>query len=73
MDIIRASQIGALGRIRELLASGVDKNSRCNYGRTALMLASDRNYVECVQVLLEGGFDVNATDNNKDTALIFAS
>ena len=52
-----------------LVQSGADVNSCCGSGRTALHLASERNFHGVLVVLLENDVDVNALDENGDSAL----
>ena len=63
-----------------LLDRGADMNvktkkerSLCHEGTTALMLASRSEYTDFVNMLLDRGADVNATDNFGNTALMLAS
>nr|CAD7440059.1 unnamed protein product [Timema bartmani] len=47
-------------------------DSKNPVGLTPLMLASSRGSLRCVQILLGLGADPNVTDNNGDTALVWA-
>jgi len=72
-DLIRAAWKGDAETVRELLAKGVDVNSKVNYGGTALIFASSEGHLEVVQDLLAKGADVNAKTDNGVTALMQAS
>lgn len=57
-----ASRRGDLDRIKTLLSSGVDVNSKTRYGATALSYAADKGHLEVVRFLVEAGADVNSVD-----------
>jgi ankyrin repeat protein len=57
-----ATARGDVDAARALLAAGHDPNARDSEGATALMRASHAGNLALVQVLSEGGADVNATD-----------
>ena len=42
-------------------------------GRTALHLAARHNRPLCIRILIEGGADIEARDNNEDTPMSLAS
>ena len=57
-----------------MIDRGANKNTAQPNGLTALMLASDKDHLEIVKLLIEMGADVNAAKvNDIMTALIFAS
>jgi hypothetical protein len=60
--LMRASQKGEYGRVKELLSSGnpVDINATSPSGITALMYAAAGGHYEVVRLLLDAGADVNA-------------
>ena len=73
MDLIPAVKRGDIVRVRELLDSGEDPNTREHYtNRTALMIASEYGHTEIVRLLLDRGADINS-QNDSYTALIKAS
>ena len=72
-----ATQIGTLftnERIKELINSGDDINSKNEYGITVLMMASAfSNTPEIIKTLLKAGADVNLRDENGANALMIAA
>lgn len=48
-------------------------NNRDTHGKTALILASTKGYLEIVKLLISNKADVNDKDNLKETALMFAA
>src|SRR3990167_4055725 len=63
MDLIDASRLGNLVRVRELLVTGVDPNIVDGYGLTSLYWASRKGYLEVVRELLAVGADPNIVDD----------
>ena len=66
--------LGKLQMARELLLAGADPNTKAGRDNwTCLMQAIWRNHEEVVDLLLaQPGIDMNATDNNSNTALHYA-
>lgn len=61
-------------RVEKLLASPViDWSQRGDRGRTALMLASERGYIEIVKLVAEKDPDLKAVDSHGWTALMHAA
>ena len=58
--------------VQQLLAAGVDIETRDTQGRTALLLATHHNAVETARTLIESGADVNAMDNISDSPYLYA-
>ena len=74
MDIWRACDQGDLERVRQLIQDGQDVNSRGgSFGTTPLILAAYRGQDQMVRELIRAGADVNGKDNDKHTALHWAS
>ena len=74
MDLIRAVRRGDIVRVRELLDSGEDPNTREYYTNLpALIRASEYGHTEIVRLLLDRGADINSQNDSGDTALIIKS
>ena len=58
--ILAASYRGDEATVRQILAAGVDKNVRDDFGDTALHVAILQPNINIVKILLENGFDPNA-------------
>ena len=58
--------------VQQLVASGVDIETRDTQGRTALLLATHHNAVEAARFLIESGADVNAMDSISDSPYLYA-
>ena len=65
----RAAEAGDLPRLKTLLDTQTDVDSRDDRGRTALMLAILHGHGDVVGLLLERGADPNAADVNGTTPL----
>lgn len=57
---------------RQLIKLGVPLELKTPEGHTAVHLASARNAVEAMKVLLDAGADPDAQDNDGDTSLMFS-
>jgi outer membrane protein assembly factor BamB/ankyrin repeat protein len=62
-ELIEAARQGDAAKVEELLANGVDVNSRGRFGITALWQASSKERVEVAKILLEAGANVNVADS----------
>lgn len=70
----RAAQNGNLERVKLLVKSGIDPNSRNNNGDTALRFAAENGHLEVIQYLVEQeGVDINARNNSGTSPLTVAS
>ncbi len=58
--------------VRELLAQGIDIESRDTNGRSALLLATHHNAIEVARILIDAGANVNAMDNITDSPYLYA-
>ncbi len=67
-ELLRASRNGWLGDVSKLLEQGADIEARNGYDRTALMWACERDHTDVARLLLEKGADVNAKDEDGNTA-----
>ena len=62
-QLLEAARSGNLERITQIVDSGVDINSKTEYGSTALFFACDRGHLEVVKYLLKTGAEVDAKDS----------
>lgn len=58
--------------VQELLAQGVDIESRDANGRSALLLATHHNAIDVARILIDTGANVNAMDNITDSPYLYA-
>lgn len=58
--------------VQEMLAQGVNIESRDENGRSALLLATHHNAVDVARVLIDAGANVNAMDNITDSPYLYA-
>jgi hypothetical protein len=72
--LFEAAQKGDAAAVRELLAKGVNVNTKFHYGTTALLYAAQKGHQEVVRILLDHGADVNAKETMAGmTPLMFAA
>lgn len=64
---------GPVGDMRRLLKSGVDLDSRDEFGNGLVHLATGANNVEALALLIRAGADVHAKNNDGVTALFAAA
>jgi len=73
-SIHNAARNGNLNRVRALLNSGANINTRDNVGQTALIHAATPGHLEVVRLLLNRGANINTRDDEEGgTALIYAA
>jgi hypothetical protein len=72
-DLITASGIGDLSRVKALLTTRVDIDARRANGSTALVVASEKGNLEIVKALLAAKATVDAPMGNGFTALMVAA
>ncbi len=58
--------------VQEMLAQGVDIETRDANGRSALLLATHHNAINVARVLIDAGANVNAMDNITDSPFLYA-
>ncbi len=68
-ELIEAVRSGDVDRVRSLLETGTDRDSRDSEGATLLMMSSYAGNLPIVLALIEAGADVNARDEGGWTAL----
>jgi len=75
--LINSLENGNTELAKLLIVHNVDFNIKNAYGKTPLMIASMKGYIEIVELLLKNkadssGVDVNAVDSNGKSALAYA-
>ena len=59
--------------VKGVLKRGVNINSRDEYGKTALIAASQEGHEDIVKTLIDARADCNAIDGYRDTPLVWAA
>ncbi|MCY3986281.1 MAG: ankyrin repeat domain-containing protein, partial [Candidatus Dadabacteria bacterium] len=72
-DLIDHAVTGNLSAVRNLINEGADINFQNKFGRTALIISSEKGYLEIVKILVDAGADVNFQNKFGQTSLIRAS
>jgi ankyrin repeat protein len=68
-----AASLGNLDKVTAFLASGVEVDSRDNWGITALQYAASKGHLHVMAALIQAGANVNETSSGGDTALHVAA
>jgi ankyrin repeat protein len=68
-NLLDASAIGDLLRVKELLSEGINPNSKDKTGKTPLHYAASNGRSEIITALIEAGAKINELDNDKLTPL----
>ncbi|RSM15123.1 hypothetical protein CDV31_005057 [Fusarium ambrosium] len=71
--LLRASFLGDVTTVRQLLENGVDLQISDPYGSTALSIASDVGHEDVVKLLVEKGANLESRDGIGDTPLLRAA
>ena len=71
--LIKASINVDISRVRSLIESGANLNTRDERGQTALIKASIYGHKDITRMLIEAGADVNIIDTHGQTAFQYAS
>jgi ankyrin repeat protein len=72
-SLFKAVRERNISKVKLILGSGIDVNSKDEIGQTALMHACMQGYKDISEFLLSRGADVNAKDDVSGTALMYAS
>jgi len=72
-DLLRATDVADVARVKQLIAQGANVNAHDEHGRTALMSAVRKGQREIVRMLLDAGADPNLQTSYGATALSMAS
>ncbi|MBQ2125793.1 MAG: ankyrin repeat domain-containing protein, partial [Spirochaetales bacterium] len=73
-DFFKLCESGTFKEVQAAIRTGVNVNSRNEYGVTPLMFAVEHNEDrEVVKILINAGADVNAEDESNKTPLMYAS
>lgn len=70
--LIQAAHRNDVPAIKILLKEGVALDTRDSQGRTALLVAVDKNYIEVGNLLIEAGANVNVQDFSQDSPFLLA-
>ena len=73
VTIHEAALNGQLALVTDLLAKGINVNSKDQDGRTAIMYAAFNGHSEIIRVLIEKGAQVNVYDSFGRTSLMMAA
>lgn len=71
-DMLRAATAGDLATVQRLIAARVPLDGRDDQGRTALLLAVDRNHPAVAKALIAAGASINSQAANLDTPWMLA-
>jgi ankyrin repeat protein len=71
--LLWASGYGQNLTVELLLRLGANPNHKSSTGKTALMLAANKNYLHVVKTLIRNGANINDTDRTGSTALMYAA
>lgn len=71
--LLGAAEKGKISDVHNFLEKGADINTKDDFDRTALMMASHGGHTEVVKVLLDAGADLTAKGKFGATALSFAT
>jgi len=72
IDLFEAIERDDAQRAATCLNSGASVNARDSVGTTLLMRAAERGCLDCVELLLSRGADIDLADTEGDTALSYA-
>ncbi len=72
-ELLKAAEVGNLGKVQQLLGKGADPNTTDEFKRTPLMIASLNGHGEIASLLVKAGANVAARAKYGQTALQFAS
>ena len=73
IQLVNAAKDGDLDKVKDLIAEGVDVDSKNKGGTTALMMAARFDNLDIVEYLVEKGADVNAKNELGRSALYMAA
>jgi len=71
-ELLQAVTAGDALAVQRELDAGTPVDARDGRGRTALLVATDRDHVEVARVLIAAGADVNAKDDIQDSPYLYA-
>ncbi len=72
--LLALSKTGSAQEIQDALDAGADINAQNNWGTSALLMAAEYNTnPDVITMLIQAGADVNISDEDWNTALIYAA
>ena len=71
-QLLNATEIGDLGKVKELVISGADINCKDDMGWYVLANVCWFRHKEILRFLLDSGCEVNSKGHNGDTAILLA-
>ena len=73
-EFLNACRLGQIEKVERFLKSNkIDINSQDEYGKTALICATDMGYKDILELLIKGGANLNIQDEYGKTALIYSA
>lgn len=72
-EIILASMMGNVNKLKELIKSNANVNIQDEFSNTALIVCSEFNNPDIIKILLDAGADPDIKNKHGETALLLAA